>query len=275
MPHRYHYDPNQPRAPQGHADGGQWVSGSSSPFQPVRFRPGKDPRKPNREPPTDNILNAFWALFRSLSLRNSREQQAVLTFKAREYSRGESGEFSIEQVKMLNRKEVDEACPGLELVQKLTDKATRKAGPKGAYTPMLYGTKVHNNLKDAINHPTEEDIEAIKYFKLSAEVSIKKTMAEGNQTREQAEQSKAAAERGEKRSIRVDVLEPVNETTVCVYDIKPVSGGWTVHVSTKFSRRSGKNMTGSDGSSSPKCGPEQRSNRAAGSRTKSTGKTIR
>jgi hypothetical protein len=49
----YHYDPNQPRAPAGHSDGGQWTggdSGESTVTMPVAFslpaRPGAGPLIP-------------------------------------------------------------------------------------------------------------------------------------------------------------------------------------------------------------------------------------
>jgi hypothetical protein len=80
----YHYDPNQPRIPAGHHDGGEWTReghGEQSSLQHVFYGPNEARRK---------AIEAFLAWFAWLSTRNSYDQQAIISFNARRYDRSES-----------------------------------------------------------------------------------------------------------------------------------------------------------------------------------------
>ena len=73
----YHYNPNQPRVPAGHHDGGQWTSEGGQPGERVQ---------PVFLGPTFSLMvEASINLYAILALQNSRDRQAVVSFKARGY----------------------------------------------------------------------------------------------------------------------------------------------------------------------------------------------
>lgn len=98
MPYRSHFNPNQPRVPQGHSDGGQWTRGGQGLFQPPLFQP---PKNPLQDPL--KFLEAALALYTSLSRYNGRDKQAVLIAKAREWRREEPHSFVYEKAELLSR----------------------------------------------------------------------------------------------------------------------------------------------------------------------------
>lgn len=137
-------------------------------------------------------------LYTWLSTRNGPGQQAVIAFSAREYRPGESS-LGLDYVGLLERDDVDAACPRLDEVQARTDEAVETVKRRGAIdlTPSTFGTAVHMNLKHQIDDLDDPDFRA--------EVSVLKSLDETY---------------GTKDSVRVDVLENVDGLTVCVYDIK-------------------------------------------------------
>ena len=111
--HRDGYDPNQPRVSAGHPDGGQWTrsgSGGSLP-PPALFQrvPSDDTEAPPVEPvflgrllseagkrllpkvggrvggATAKTIESELALFTALSQKNSRDQQAIFQFNAKQF----------------------------------------------------------------------------------------------------------------------------------------------------------------------------------------------
>jgi hypothetical protein len=201
MPYRYHYDPNQPRVPQGNHDGGQWTDGGGSePIQKAFYvAPAIYAARTG--------IQAALALFTWLSLRNSHDKQAVIAFKAREYHPVSEGVLDLEHVKLLGRDEVGDACKRFEEVQKLTDEAATKVKQTAPHLAAPdYGTAVHSYIKKEIDKEQNADFRA--------EVSYLKSQEEKVY--------------GRKDSIRIDVLEKVKDGTVCVYDIKTGRRGLSV-----------------------------------------------
>src|SRR5262245_41237651 len=193
MPHRYHYDPNQPRVPQGHQDGGQWTSGGYGSVQKALFDP--------RIYLAQKAIEAGLALYTWLLLRNNRDRRAVIAFRAREYPITGDKAVDVEDVKLVDREAVEQPCPEIEKVTEQTDPAAEKVSKEQPFLPAAqYGTAVHYQLKkqidllDKTKHP------------LFAEQSFLK--------------SEDAAKSSGKRSIRVDVYEKAENQTICVYDIK-------------------------------------------------------
>jgi hypothetical protein len=198
MPHPY--DPRQPRVPAGHHDGGQWTRDGDSPhalLQPA-FAPNPTP-----------LIRLFQALleFGVLSLRNNKDQQAVIAFKARDHYRaGSAGDFfDPEAVRLLDRDDVNRVCDRLQQVQALTDMAAAAVSPLRPFmSASHYGTAVHARVKS--------DIDALKDPNFRAEVSYLKAIEDESRY-------------GMPGSIRIDVLEKRDNPTVCVYDIKTGRSG--------------------------------------------------
>ncbi|MGE3625776.1 MAG: hypothetical protein AB7G34_05305 [Hyphomicrobiales bacterium] len=100
---------------------------------------------------------------------------------------------------MLDRDEVDTACPRHPEVQSRTDRAVAAVNKAGGKTlpPAVFGTLVHTNLRNQIRDLHDPNFRA--------EVSLLKGEEEGY---------------GKRGSIRIDVLERVGNGVVCAYDIK-------------------------------------------------------
>jgi len=153
------------------------------------------------------LIELGLAIFTWLSAQNRRDQQAVISFKARSYRLDEAKELDLEDVRMLKREEVNHLCPELPFVQRTTDDAATEVQKHiqrtGQYlSRSQYGTAVHWCLK--------QKIDVLEDPNLRAEVSYLK--------------SQEANRYGEKDSIRVDVLEKEDDR-VCVYDIKTGRSG--------------------------------------------------
>jgi hypothetical protein len=171
---RGHYDPNQPRVPGGHSDGGQWTAGGrgTAPNQsdgdplwlarfpspdthpmPTPVRPGPPTIRPlvRPGPPIITLL----ALFATLSAENSPEQRAIFEFNARRFRKDGFGALDGANVDILNREQVENECKKLDKVQRKTDKAVDNVNNRNASTgvymsPSQFGTAVHKDLKDQI-----------------------------------------------------------------------------------------------------------------------------
>jgi ATP-dependent exoDNAse (exonuclease V) beta subunit len=187
----FHYNPNQPRVPAGQHEGGEWTSegdGEQSTSQPAFFDRSREASR--------KAIEAVLAFFAWLSARNSDDQQAIISFNARE--------FKLDKVELLTRDEVNKACERLGQVQELTDRATAAAVALGFMSPSQRGTEIHFRVK--------QDVDALHDPNFRAEVSYLKTRSETSDPPE--------ASYGDKGSIRVDVLENKGDGTVCVYDLK-------------------------------------------------------
>jgi len=162
-------------------------------------------------------ISALLALFAALSARNSPDQRAVITFKAREFLGDKQGKLKPE-VRLLDREEVEKICRNLDIVQGLTDAAVADFwDERKQLGPSKFGTKVHKSVKDAINGPQPEPRDP----NFKAEVSELKTLEEAPpEAKPPIHEQGKEVKYGTKDSIRVDVLENVGNGTVCVYDIK-------------------------------------------------------
>jgi hypothetical protein len=108
----------------------------------------------------------------------------------------------------------------------LTDSLVTKERPfKDSMSPMLYGTRIHSQLKQIIDGMDDPNFRA--------EISYQKAADE----KKEADARKRDAERrfvggdyderryGEPNTLRVDVFERSDPRTVCVYDIKTGASG--------------------------------------------------
>lgn len=213
---RGHYDPNQPRMPAGHSDGGQWTdndgdtaaSGLTDGERPqlAQFSPERSPVRPSVRPPVrPGPLGALLTLFAIWSARNTPQNRAIFEFNARQYLADPSGQLSQADVEILNRDQVRNACPGLKEVQDKTDEAVRdvRRDGGGSMSPQQFGTAVHKRLEHLIKRDAGSN--------LQAEASRVKS-EDANKTY------------GTKDSVRIDVLECAEARTACVYDIKTGEG---------------------------------------------------
>lgn len=155
--------------------------------------------------PISRTIEAALALFTVLSGQNSADQTAVLGFRAEEFLSGANGDAPATRIGVLDREQVDAACPRHGEVQSLTDTAADTATREGNYrTRAEYGTRVHKEIERQVN--------ALDDLNFRAEVSAIKSIGENY---------------GKRGSVRVDVLENVGDGTVCVYDIKTGKSGLT------------------------------------------------
>jgi hypothetical protein len=198
-----HYDPNQPRVSAGNSDGGQWTDAghNSTAAQPVQQARGDFLRRPAQKG-----LEALLALFAAASTLNRPGQQAIVEFRARgfEPDAASRGVLDEGKIALLNRSEVEQACPRFGEVQSLTDRATNDVRSSGGImSATQFGTKVHTRLKQLIDNRYDPNFRA--------EVSYAGEEED--------------ADYGESGSIRVDVLERLGNGVVCVYDIKTGTRG--------------------------------------------------
>lgn len=135
--------------------------------------------------------------------RQGGDGKAVIAFKADEFEPGTGLEPTAIHVRKLDRDETKRFCPRLDDVQARTNAAAAAVQAGGQYGDRAdYGTKVHGAL--------EAQIRALRDPDYRTEVSLGKIREEAY---------------GRPGSIRVDVLEKVDNDTVCVYDIKTGARG--------------------------------------------------
>src|SRR5262245_20566699 len=123
-----HHHPNQPRGPAGNSDGGQWTDGGHG--QGGALWLARGPLKPSSSALHSTIQGAL-ALFTWLSALNSRNQRAVVAFKAREYL-VRNAFLDLEGVRLLNREEVSEICKNSTMFR---PRRTRRQWPKDRPRP--------------------------------------------------------------------------------------------------------------------------------------------
>jgi hypothetical protein len=218
--HPHHYNPNQPRVPAGHHDGGQWTGGGSADQGKMQLAFVGDPRRFAIQFIVQKAIEAGLAAYSALSAYNSRHHRTVLEVKARGYFRegAPGGEFNQTRPRILTQQQVTDVCGKLKTVQEITDEAVKKVKAEGkSMSPTQYGTEIHKRVASAIgkNDPN-----------LKAEISYVKMAEEGvNMEEERKKMQEHGVDYGTKGSIRVDILEKIGENTVCVYDIKTGNAG--------------------------------------------------
>jgi hypothetical protein len=200
---RGRYNPSQPRVPAGHSDGGQWTDdGHNGPTA----RPIQQVRGDLLRRPAQRALEALLTVFAAVSALNRPGQQAIVEFRARGFEPDAASRGVLDEgnVAILNRSEVEQACPRFGEVQSLTDRATNEVRSGGGImSATQFGTKVHARLKYLVESRHDPNF--------VAEVSY--SGADKN------------AVYGAKNTIRVDVLERLGNGVVCVYDIKTGARG--------------------------------------------------
>jgi hypothetical protein len=164
----------------------------------------------------EKAVEAAATLFVWMSSRNTPDSTAVFSFKANDYMPGETPQADALWVGKLTREQTGAACPRHAEVQERTDASADAVTREGNtwWSAQQYGTAVHKRLGDEIN--------ALGDPNFKAEKSILK--------------SRDASYYGKKDSIRIDVLEYVNRSTVCVYDIKTGLSGLSVARSAEIAR---------------------------------------
>lgn len=184
------FDPAQLRAPAGTSIGGQWIRNFLSiaargPITPLKVVIGA-------------AAATGLALYESLSANDSKRQKTVIEFRAKLFQKDEFGRLDLVGSRALTRDEVNEACPGLDKLQKQVDRiASEVRAEKPNLTPPRFGTEVHKRLAD--------EIRELKDPNFQAEVSVLKS---------------TKVKYGTPGSKRIDTYKRERETTICAYDLK-------------------------------------------------------
>lgn len=179
-----HYSDNQPRGVDG-----RWVNTGASRARGLL----------SKIPKIGAAVIAAYELYEHLSQLNSDKERAVATFKARDYRPDQSGFLAVTQVAMLDRDQVNAACPRLDEVEARTQEAMdRVKRERPELTGAQLGTAVHLDLNQQIKDLNDPNFVAERSF-----------LKEGGDARY-----------GLKDSVRIDVYENAGNRTVCVYDIK-------------------------------------------------------
>lgn len=210
------YEDDQPRAPAGSANGGQWVSAGGTTSRTsgetrVAAAGVLAPAVPlvigyvERQAIAAGISAGMAALGAILQSRPGAAG-AVVEFNATEFERGANNTLVITSRGTLTEEQIRTECPRFSEIQARTEETTaRLRRERPDLLPWVFGTAVHVNLKDqivALNDPT-----------LQAETSIVK--------------SGGASKPGEP-AFRIDVLEVTPNNDICIYDIKTGKQGLTL-----------------------------------------------
>lgn len=245
---------DQKRVPKGHEGGGQWTAedfhltrATPSPMRalprvvpppPRRGIPPVDPTAPQVTPPSFNpdgplplsiealveSLRDPANLYERLSLRNTVEKRAVATFRSREFL---SGDETAAQVRDLDVDQVKAVCKKFDKVQSLLDLADAATPPtRPGFNEAQRGTDIHKFVADRINGPVDKNTPP-RNPAFRAETSVVKTLEaleqqepNGLLSQKTLREKGGTADYARAGTIRFDVLEFVNNNTVCVYDIK-------------------------------------------------------
>jgi len=147
MPHMSHYNPNQPRVPKGHPNGGEWDRNGSAPGVFVRRAYYPAPVVISVE--LAKTFELAGMLFAALSLSNSNGKRTLFEFQALDPAAG-MGPMKFEGVRTITEEEAEEFCKKLGRVQRATDKFAADARAQGL-TGSRLGTEVHTRLAEAVN----------------------------------------------------------------------------------------------------------------------------
>ena len=232
MPYRSHYDPNQPRVPAGHQDGGRWTDDHRG-AQPAAGHNGEqgpaahdDERWPGdydgdkakvqlaflkpaaRALPhllprllAGKDLAAGLEVLSALSLLNNDYQRAVAEFKIGEYNSDNDSRVTFVDIRLLKREELEKVCKRIDQVQKITDMASEQTKTEQpGLVPSVHGTAVHTRVQKFVEAVGDPDFVAERRF-------------------DDVQSNKDGTSR-RKFWIRVDILEFPGNKTACVYDVK-------------------------------------------------------
>jgi hypothetical protein len=266
------YDPDQPRVPAGNPDGGQWTSlgallggyedetllaahsAEALDIPDDLFGPRILPDRveqpklaQSRSDANTNLIPApallnpvFLELvsqrYRMLAAQAQDGQQAIFTFKAREFSRGDAKQIDIASVRLLERAELEKLCTKNKVIQSLTDEATMDSYKdftieERQLRPAAFGSRVHLRL-----HKKIEAQEDPRTHGMESELTLPRdgqpVSADGRRVRY-----------GTRDTIRLDVLYRETETPTrgCVNDIKTgaegLDGPRAAEIALRVSRR--------------------------------------
>lgn len=251
-----HYDPNQPRVPAGHHDGGQWTGEGSGLLNAIVGPRGGDGNAgiaqlgsllapgdlgasrleqltagtqvheafaPGFVDPRRLIiqktLEAGLALFTWLSARNSRQRQAIIEFKTHghEYAR-DGAPGSQFELKAVRLLAKEEIGKVCEKLDDVQDLTDRAVSSTLLHRGEMSPTQYGTAIHTYVSHAIGK---ADPNFK--AEESLLKLQEEIKENG--IVYSAKWTDYGIKNSIRIDVFEKRDEKTVCVYDIKTGRSG--------------------------------------------------
>ena len=186
-----HYDPNQPRVPRGHPDGGQWASGGYRPLSelgelpppdmrddvehrtlqtqlallrprppvPTRTNPpvstpdrSPGPIRPDWDPALGGLI--IGKILRDLFGSGETATEPVVAFKAGLY-RWDDEKYVFVADRLLDEKEAKDYCNELDDIRALLEKAVKAAGPPGKNAG-AFGSRVHSIVKQLIKEFNEK-----------------------------------------------------------------------------------------------------------------------
>lgn len=166
-------------------------------------------------------VEAALALFRALSQRIGAGP-ALFVAPASEYERSGDASAGATWVGEVERADLDLACPRHGEVQSLLDRTMASVTSSGLYlTPQAVGTRVHTLMTQDINSRNDP--------KFVAEVSYSKKI-------------EGISRRGVKDTVRIDVLEESNPSTVGVYDPKTGKRGIEPRVANDYAAAAMRNF---------------------------------
>lgn len=152
----------------------------------------------------DGLATAL-SLYARLSAENAPGRRAVLEFNARAFER--DGARAVPVPRVLERAEVDAFCPRLGEVEARAERAVAAIRAEGRdLPPALFGTAANVRLRDDVNGLVDLNFRSEESFEKIREID------------------RSSGQRG---NIRVDVIERVSDSTVCVYDLKTGTSGLT------------------------------------------------
>ncbi len=196
---RHNFNPHQSREPNG-----RWVDEGGRRKPPVGTQVAQLGLIPVAIPAAITAAAGFYTALTALKPALS---QVILSLKSALYPIGTAGQIAVTGVQQLNQEEAQKNCPRLVEVQSRLDQAIDVIKSQGEnLSPQQYGTAVHTELK--------RQIDALRDPFFTAEESYLK----GNENPDKY---------GRLGTVRVDVVERVNPSTVCIYDIKTGVTGLT------------------------------------------------
>lgn len=161
------------------------------------------------------FLRAREELYELLSLRDTTGKRATATFRSRGFSAGDKGAV---QVSELAVDQVKDVCKKFDTVQSFLDKADAATPPtRPGFNEAQRGTEIHWRVAEEVNGHRNPNLPP-RDPNFRAETSLNKFLdvLEPDTIRKKL----ITAGYGQNGTIRIDVLEFVNDNTVCVYDIK-------------------------------------------------------
>lgn len=210
------FDDDQPRAPAGSANGGQWVSAGGTTSRTagetrvaaagvlapaVPFIIGQFERQA--------IMGGITAGMAALgALLQARPDAAgvVVQFNAAEFKRGADRSLIITSRGTLKEDEVRAVCPRFDEIQSMVDETTARVRlQQPDLLPWVFGTAVHLDLK--------RQIDSMKDPSLRAEISLANI---------------GSKMEVDDKEVRIDIFEFTKNGDVCIDDVKTGRRGLTL-----------------------------------------------